>query len=182
MRLTVALRATIRILGSAAFIRDTTTSRVAPLLSLRKCTSSIIMRPRRTSPAVVFPRLVRDSHFSGCRQLVPCLVTYSSNDQSTLVDLLENGRGVGGISSHLNSHRSCGSVSSEMRIYMHSLLPDPSLSLRSLNLSFQSRQRSLQRAYVSARSACGYQTYLGGCEVDCIGSPAFIFQGRDFGV
>jgi hypothetical protein len=37
-RLTVALRATIRMLGSAAFIRETTTSRVAPLVSLRKCT------------------------------------------------------------------------------------------------------------------------------------------------
>jgi len=39
-RLTVALRATIRMLGSAAFIRETTTSRVAPLVSLRKCTWS----------------------------------------------------------------------------------------------------------------------------------------------
>ena len=80
-RLTVALSATILILGSAAFKRETTTSRVAPRVSRKKWTlssviysckdgkrtSSIMMRARRLSPELsALPRLVSDSHFSGC--------------------------------------------------------------------------------------------------------------------
>ena len=123
-RLTVALSATILILGSAAFKRETTTSRVAPRVSRKKWTlSSVVIQLQGRKAYLIdhdegetaFARIVCPS--TPCERL-PLLrlpisqnsspekgekvTPYRSDNQSALLDLLEDDRGIGSVAGNLD--------------------------------------------------------------------------------